>query len=87
MKLNSETVDGHQFWADASGLLLTVIYKNPVARGRELGTILLEASQNGKITLINYLATMTGDVTSARCLLTFLARMLGNSHSRKENKP
>lgn len=35
----------------------------------ELCTILLEASQNGKITLINYLAT--GDVTSARCLLTF----------------
>jgi hypothetical protein len=66
--------------------LLPVLYKNPVARSRELCTILLEASQNGKITLTNYLATMTGDVTSARCLLTFLASMLGNGRRRTENK-
>jgi hypothetical protein len=31
--------------------LLPVLNKNPVARSRELCTILLEASQNGKITL------------------------------------
>jgi hypothetical protein len=75
------------FCADpVSRPLLPVIYKNPVACSRELCTILLEASQNGKITLINYLATITRDITNACCLLIYLAGMLGNGPGRKEDK-
>src|SRR5712671_5090541 len=55
-------------------LLLPVADQHVAARGRELWTVFLEASQNGKIALIHQLAAKTLDVARACLLLLVCAR-------------
>lgn len=51
----------------------------PVALGRKSFALLLEAGQDGQITRVYYLATITGDIADVCRLFVLRAGMLGNS--------
>jgi hypothetical protein len=65
-------------------VLLTVILEHFFARGAQLGTILLKASQNCKVALINHCAAVALDVARAGRLFLRRAALIrdGTGESR-----
>jgi hypothetical protein len=63
--------------------LLPVLDEYFVARRCQLFAILLEAGQNSKVALVDYLTTVARDITTTRFLLLLSAAMLSNDASRK----